>query len=138
KSYLELDDPNAAPDLVFARGARAAETRMNEFIMRLRRTRMGRIKARLARAAFLRVRALLGVRESPKLAIIRAYGIYRELLLQCGEELVRTGDMAQVDDVFFLTLQELRERTLLDPLTSNAPSLRTLVASRRAEYQREQ
>ena len=80
------------------------------------------------------MRALLGVRESPKLAIIRAYGIYRDLLLQCGEELVRTRDIAHVDDVFFLTLQELRQSTLLDLVTSDVVSLRTLVASRRAEY----
>lgn len=137
KSYLELDDPNAAPDMVFAHGAQEAETVMNELVARLRQTRAGRLRARLVQAAFVRVRALLGVRESPKFAIIRAYGLYRELLLQCGEELVRAGDITRADDVFFLTLQELRQRTFLDPVTGNGDSLRTLVASRRGEYQRE-
>src|SRR5205823_854118 len=98
KSYLDLNDPNAAPDVIFARGAQAAAARMNQLDARLRRTRLGRIKARIAQAAFVRVRALLGVRESPKFGIIRAYGIYRELLLQCGEDLARAGDIARVDD----------------------------------------
>lgn len=138
KNYLELNDPNSAPDVVFARGAQEAEAVMSELVAHLRRTRAGRLKARLVQAAFVRVRALLGARESPKFAIIRAYSIYRELLVQCGEELARAGEIARADDIFFVTLQELRQRTLLDPLTGNGESLRTRVASRRVEYQREQ
>lgn len=130
KSYLELNDPNAAPDVVFARGAQQAEARMNELIARLRQTSMGRIKARIVEAAFMRLRALAGMRESPKLAIVRAFGIYRGLLLESAEELARAGRLERVEDIFFLRLDELRRRDRLD--------LPAVVMPRRADYEREQ
>ncbi|MCC7165541.1 MAG: phosphoenolpyruvate synthase [Anaerolineae bacterium] len=110
KSYLELTEPKAAPDVVFARGAQQAQARLDELVARLRQTRAGRMKARIVRAAFERLRALGGLRESPKLAIIRALGIYRELLVQCGVELAQAGTIECADDIFFLSLDELRGR----------------------------
>lgn len=130
KSYLELNDPNAAPDVVFARGAQQAEARVNELIARLRQTPTGRIKARIVQAAFVRLRALAGMRESPKLAIVRAFGIYRKLLLELADELTRAGRLERVEDIFFLTLDELRRRDRLD--------LPAVVTPRRADYEREQ
>jgi pyruvate,water dikinase len=107
RSYLRIEDPVQAPDAVFARGAASAEEALDRLCRELRARRGGWIKARLARWAARRVRALAGLRESPKFAIVRVLGIVRESLLASGRELAAAGAIARADDIFFLRLGEL-------------------------------
>ncbi|MFZ2424180.1 MAG: PEP-utilizing enzyme, partial [Anaerolineae bacterium] len=98
----------------------------------IRRGKRGWIKARLARAAARRIRALAGLRETPKFSIIRAMGILRQVLLDSGRALVAAGILEQAEDVFFLTTAELQQ------LASGARAAwKPLVAARRASYDRE-
>jgi len=133
KSYLQIDDSKQAPDAVFRRGAAAAEAAVEPLARAVARTRGGWLKARLVRAAARRVREVAGLRESPKFLIVRLLGLLRAGLLENGQTLVAEGVLAQADDLFFLTLPELRALA-----AGESRSWQALVAARRERYAREQ
>jgi len=98
-SYLLLDDPERSPRAVFELGASEAEAAIDV---------MGTgWKGPLVRFLAKRMRALAGLRESPKFFIIRLMGYVREALLDSGKELVEAGKLDAADDVFFLRFSEL-------------------------------
>jgi pyruvate,water dikinase len=107
QSYLRIADPALAPDVVFERGRQAAEAEIERLVQALRGTRGGWLKARLARGAARRMRALAGLREAPKFAIVRFLALIREALLADGTAWVAAGALERPDDVFFLRLAEL-------------------------------
>ena len=123
--YRRLDDAALAPDAQFARGARDAEATIAALLSRVHGPRR-----LLARALFRRVRALAGLREMPKFQIMRIFGRARGILAPVGDELAAAGRIAAANDLWFLTLPEVRRGLA-------GEDLRALVASRRAEYERE-
>ncbi|HLE72697.1 MAG TPA: PEP/pyruvate-binding domain-containing protein, partial [Anaerolineales bacterium] len=76
-SYLRIEDPDQAPDAVFRRGAAAAELAIDKLAAAVRLTTAGSLKAHFVRWAAGRVRALIGLRESPKFYIVRMMAIVR-------------------------------------------------------------
>jgi pyruvate,water dikinase len=108
QSFVRIQDPRQAPDVVYARGRAEAEASVEPLLASLHRTRLGWIKARLAKAAIFRMRALLGLRESPKFLIIRLFGFVRAGLLESGRELAEAGTLRVPEDIFFLRLDELK------------------------------
>jgi phosphohistidine swiveling domain-containing protein len=132
KNYLLVEDEATSPEAVFQRGADRAQAAQEQLIDALRQTPRGRLKAFLARRLARRARELGGLRESPKFAIIRLFGVLREMLLGRGRQLVAAGVLTQADDVFFLHLPELRALAAGD-----WRDWRSLVAERRQAYDRE-
>lgn len=132
QSYLDITDPEQAPDRVFARGAGSAEAAVNRLAAAVRRTRGGWLKARLVRGAARRLRALAGLRESPKFLLVRLLGLARAGLLDSGRQLADAGVLDRADDLFFLHLDELRALAAWEPR-----DWRGLVAGRRQAYRRE-
>jgi pyruvate,water dikinase len=108
QSYLRIEDGEQAPDVVFRRGAEAAERALASLIADARRTRFGWFKALLMKRAARRMRALAGLRESPKFTMITMLGAVRAGLLASGHELAATGILDSPDDIFFLHLDELK------------------------------
>jgi phosphohistidine swiveling domain-containing protein len=108
QSYLEIEDPEQAPDAVFARGAAAAQEAVDQLAEAVGRGMGGQFRARRVRWAARRLRALAGVRESPKFWAVRVMGLVRAALLADGQALVDACVLAQPDDLFFLDLAELR------------------------------
>lgn len=134
QNYLRIDDPARAPDAVFARGAREAAVALVELETAVRRRApLGRLKARLVRPAARRVRALAGLRESPKFFIIRVMWLVRRSLLESGRALAAQGVLAQPEDLFYLHLDELKALAAGQPRDWQA-----LVTARRQAYAREQ
>jgi len=132
QSYLQIKDESHAPDAIFRHGEQAAEAAINELESAARKTFAGRLKARIIRVGAGRVRALAGLRESPKLHIIQMMGIIRQGLLDSGEDLVSAGTLDRADDLFYLYLSEL------DTLAQGeAQDWKSLVAVRRSNYARE-
>jgi phosphohistidine swiveling domain-containing protein len=131
-SYLHIEDGDRAPDVVFARGAAAAESAIQRLAGDLRLARGGWYKARLALWAARRLRALAGLRESPKFWAIRMMGITRAALLASGQQLVAAGRLAEPEDLFFLHLPELRALVAGEHRDGPAP-----VGKRRTAYARE-
>ncbi len=151
QSYLQIKDPDMAPDAVFARSTKSAEQAAAHLESAVRQMHGGFIKARILRWAISRYRALAGMREAPKFFAIRMMGIIRQGLLQSGQELVDAGHLKQRDDLFFLSIRELDEMNEAMVKSNNRPAtdqdesdLHTLmqanqvrIAERRAKYQRE-
>lgn len=132
RNYLQIDAADPSPDVLFERGRAAAEKEIGRLVEALRHTRGGWFKARLARWAARRMRALIGLRESPKFVMVRLFDIVRQALLASGQELVEAGVLTSADDIFFLHLAEL------DALVSGGrQDWATLVRRRRERYRRE-
>ncbi len=132
QSYLHIERPDQAPDEVFRRGAVAAEQAIERLAGELRRTPRGRIKSKMVRFAARRVRALNGLRETPKFLIIRIMGIIRTALLKQGEVLAADNVIQDPTDLFYLHLTELRALAEGDRRDWQA-----LVEERRAQYAQE-
>lgn len=128
--YLKIDNPELSPDAVFKRGAVSAQAAIAELQSRLRKTRTGWIKARLAGFFASRVRQILGLRESPKFFAVRMFNLIRQELLTCGRELTASGELDQPDDVFFLNYRELADFAK----SGASPALRELITARRRAY----
>ena len=131
-SYLRITDEASAPDAVFRRGADAAEAAASELLALIRALPGGRRRARRARFAIGRVRALAGLREAPKFAAVRAFSSMREGLLISGADLSREGVLERPDDIFFLRLSELQAIA-----EGQRGDWKALAAPRRQEYERE-
>ena len=151
QSYLQIKDPDKAPDAVFARSAKSAELAASHLESAVRQMPGGVIKSRLLRWAISRYRALAGMCEAPKFFAIRILNVIRQGLLLSGQELVEAGLLEQRDDLFFLNIRELDELNEAmvksknrPPAEQREPDLHTLmqanqvrIAERRAKYQRE-
>jgi phosphohistidine swiveling domain-containing protein len=109
QSYLQIKDPALAPDVVFARGAQAAQVAAQKLEAAVRQLPRGHLKARMVRFAVRRYRALAGLREAPKFFAIRMMGVMRAGLLASGKDLAAAGLLEQTDDLFYLHLAELEE-----------------------------
>lgn len=132
QNYLHIEDPNQAPDVVFGRGTLAAQQVIDAYVAAAEKLPNGRWRAKMLRWTAQRVRALAGLRESPKFFVIRMMGIVRQAFLKSGAELVAQGILDQPDDLFFLYLSELKQLA-----AGEDGDWRQLVAQRRADYRRE-
>jgi phosphohistidine swiveling domain-containing protein len=131
KSYLQID-PDFAPNVVFAKGEKAAHEAIEKLAAEARRQPGGWLKEKIVRGAARRIRTLMGARESPKFFAIRTMGIARQALLEVSQEFVSAGTIEQAEDVVFLTLPEL------GALARNEPrDWKALIASRHATFERE-
>ena len=131
QSYLQIE-PKFAPDVLFEKGARAAEEAIERRATQARLQRGGRIKEKLVRGAARRVRLLMGARESPKFFAVRAMGIVRSVLLEVGEEFAAAGTIARPDDLFFLYITELEALSRRE-----SRDWKAFIAGRRLAYDRE-
>lgn len=129
--YLALDDPQAAPDAVFARGEVEAARLMADVLARARASHpvLGGLRARLLDGAIRRARVALTARETPKQLIIALIDAGRTALLRQGAALVNAGALARADDIFFLSRD-----TLMALGTGARRDLRAAVAAARAAY----
>ena len=131
QSYVRIDDPDQAPDAVFRRGAAAAEAA----IERLAAAMPNPAQARLARLLASRMRALAGLRETPKFTIVRVLGVVRRMMLESGQELAAAGVLARPDDIFFLHFEELEWQG--NDRRAEGRDWKALAAERRQVYERE-
>ncbi len=133
QSYLQITDPNAAPDVLFARGQKTAEEAIEQLAAAARKQRGGWFKEKLIRFAARRLRILLGVREAPKFYAVRMIGIVRQELLESGKELTEAGVFERPDDIFFLHISELESLS-----RNESRDWKDIIAGRYTAYEREQ
>jgi pyruvate,water dikinase len=105
-NYLQLNDPDLAPDVQFHRGALEAEVMITTLIQRARRKSW--LRSRLVGFFLKRVRALTGFREMPKFCLILLLASTRRSLLLIGKAMEQAGWLENAGDIFFLTLSEAR------------------------------
>lgn len=109
QSYLAIEDPSLAPDVVFANGAKAADEAASLLEKEVHKLPGGFIKSRLVKFAVSRYRAIGGMREAPKFFAVRMMSVIRQGLLANGQAFVEAGLLKQPDDLFFLRIHELEE-----------------------------
>ncbi len=132
QSYLSIEDESRAPDRVFEKGKEDALKAIARLADSSSRAWETPLAGRLVRLLAKRVRLLAGLRESPKFTMVRISGILRKALLDSGKDLTDCGVLEQPDDLFYLTVRELKT------LAMGAPGdWKKLVRARRLAEQNE-
>ncbi len=90
-------------------GRRAARSKEQELLERLRTLPDGVQKAEEAKRMIDRVRTFSGYREYPKYGIVSRYFVYKQALLKEAERLVQTDVLSDTEDIFYLTFHELHD-----------------------------
>jgi phosphoenolpyruvate synthase/pyruvate phosphate dikinase len=93
----------------FERGRLEAWKKEQDVLERLRALPDGEPKARETKQMMNRVRTFAGYREYPKYGMISRYFVYKQALLEEAERLVQAQVLREKEDIFYLTLQELRD-----------------------------
>jgi rifampicin phosphotransferase len=93
----------------FEQGRKEAEKKEQDVLAHLRGLPDGERKAEETKRMIDRVRTFIGYREYPKYAIVSRYFVYKQALLEEAERLVHAHALAEKEDIFYLTFQELRD-----------------------------
>jgi pyruvate,water dikinase len=107
-SNIRNFEPGAAQRL-FEQGLREAQMKEQEILERLRALPDGERKAEEVKRMIDRVRTFIGYREYPKYGMISRYFVYKQALLEEAKRLVQAHALREKEDIFYLTLQELRD-----------------------------
>lgn len=124
-NYLRVEDPEQAPDRQFSRAAEQAEFAIRGMVEKARAK--GKVRSRLVGFCLHRTRQLAGLRELPKFNVVVVLGEMHRQLAEVGKDLAGAGRIAAPEDVFFLTLDELR-------VGLRGADLSGIVGSRRQQY----
>ncbi|MEU6688331.1 rifamycin-inactivating phosphotransferase [Streptomyces sp. NPDC046832] len=93
----------------FEQGRQEAREKEQDVLSRLRALPDGESKADETKRMIDRVRTFIGYREYPKYGIIIRYFVYKQALLEEAGRLVRAGVLAEKEDIYYLTFQELQD-----------------------------
>ena len=115
QSYLSINGEDLTPDRQFLRGQQEAAQAQERLEAAADRAWFAPLGGCLVRLLAKRVRALAGFRESPKFTIIRLFGVVRSTLLESGQKLTDIGVLERPEDLFYLTMRELRTLALGAP-----------------------
>ncbi|KYF68868.1 rifamycin-inactivating phosphotransferase [Sorangium cellulosum] len=107
-SNIKNFEPHAG-ERRFEQGRQEASQQARALLDRLRQLPDGEQKASEARRMIDRLRSFIGYREYPKYAIVNRYFVYKQALLREAERLVQASVIRDVEDIDYLTFDELRE-----------------------------
>ncbi len=108
QSYLDIIDPELAPDIVFQKGFKSAEESRVRIVEAARKNR-GWLYGKTTELACNSHYNLAGLRETPKFFIIRLFDMVKVSLLSIGESLSARGIISEPGDVFYLKFKEMQE-----------------------------
>lgn len=74
------------------------------------------------------IRNFSGFREYPKYGMVNRYFVYKQALLKEAEQLVQSGVIQDKEDIYYLTLEELREAVCTNKLDY------PIISQRKDEY----
>ncbi|MFM2563403.1 phosphoenolpyruvate synthase [Bacillus sp. GX] len=93
----------------FEEGLQEALKKEEELIERLQHLPDSKQKVEETKRMIRNIRNCIGYREYPKYGMINRYFIYKQALLKEAEQLVQSGVIRKVDDIYYLTFEELHE-----------------------------
>ena len=93
----------------FEQGEQRALQKEQDLLRRLSALPDGEQKAAESKRMIDRVRAFTGYREFPKFGIVCRLAVYKEAIMAEADELVAKHVIRDREDIFFLTMHELRE-----------------------------
>ncbi|MET8945741.1 rifamycin-inactivating phosphotransferase [Streptomyces sp. NPDC004542] len=106
--HVRNSEPGAA-ERRFEQGRQKARQKEQDVLSRLRALPDGDRKADETKRMIDRVRTFIGYREYPKFGIVSRSFVYKQALLEEAERLVQADVLAEKEDIFYLTFQELRD-----------------------------
>ncbi|WP_163581488.1 phosphoenolpyruvate synthase [Gracilibacillus saliphilus] len=101
-------EPNASGRL-FERGRQEALKKEHELLERLNRLPDGEQKAKETKRMIDLIRNFSGFREYPKYSMINRYFVYKQALLKEAEQLVQANVIHEIEDIYYLSFEELGE-----------------------------
>nr|WP_284708701.1 phosphoenolpyruvate synthase [Sporomusa sphaeroides] len=107
-SNIKNFEPNASKRK-FEQGRREALKKEQELLDRLKQLPDGEQKVEETKRMIDLIRNFSGFREYPKYGMINRYFVYKQALLKEAEQLVQAGVIQDKEDIYYLTLEELRE-----------------------------
>jgi len=90
-------------------GQQEALKKEQELVAQLRQLPDGEEKAQETKRVVSLIRNFIGYREYPKYDIVNRYFVYKQALLKEAEQLVQANVIAEKEDIYYLTFEELRE-----------------------------
>lgn len=93
----------------FEEGLQEALKREEELLDKLQYLADGEQKVEETKRMISIIRNFAGYREYPKYGMINRYFIYKQALLKEAEQLVRNSVITEVEDIYYLTFEELHE-----------------------------
>ncbi|MES5846016.1 MULTISPECIES: phosphoenolpyruvate synthase [unclassified Bacillus cereus group] len=93
----------------FEEGLQEALKKEEELVDRLQQLPDGKQKVEETKRMIRNIRNFIGYREYPKYGMINRYFIYKQALLKEAEQLVQSGVIHEIDDIYYLTFEELHE-----------------------------
>ena len=94
---------------LFEQGLREAGNKERDLLERLRAQPGGAGRAAETKQMIDRLRTFIGYREYPKYAIVSRHAVYKQALLEEADRLVRARVLRDREDIFYLSLEELRD-----------------------------
>ena len=107
-SNIKNFEPNAS-QRKFEQGRQEALKKEQELLDRLKQLPDGAQKAKETKRRIDLIRNFIGYREYPKYVMINRYYFYKQALLKEAEQLVQAKVIQAKEDIYYLTLEELRE-----------------------------
>ena len=107
-SNIKNFEPNAS-SRKFEQGRQEALKKEQELLDRLKQLPDGEQKAEETKRMISLIRNFIGYREYPKYGIVNRYFVYKKALLKEAEQLVQANVIQEKEDIYYLTLEELRE-----------------------------
>ncbi|WP_341519483.1 phosphoenolpyruvate synthase [Bacillus paramobilis] len=93
----------------FEEGLQEALKKEEELVDRVQHLPDGKQKVEETKRMIRNIQNCIGYREYPKYGMINRYFIYKQALLKEAEQLVQSGVIHEVDDIYYLTFEELHE-----------------------------
>lgn len=112
----------------FEQGVREAEQKEQDLLSRLEQLPGGKRKAQRTKKAISVLRNFAGYREYSKYVLVWYYWIVKQALLNEADKLVKLGIIHEKEDIYYLSLEELREAVRTSQLDYS------IVTKRKADY----
>ncbi|MFB5662574.1 phosphoenolpyruvate synthase [Alteribacillus sp. HJP-4] len=101
-------EPNAGTRK-FEQGRQEALEKEEELLVRLKKLPDGGQKAEETKRMIKLLRNFIGYREYPKYFMVNRYFVYKQAILKEAEELVKANVIHEVEDIYYLSFEELHE-----------------------------
>ncbi|PGM91847.1 phosphoenolpyruvate synthase [Bacillus cereus] len=93
----------------FEAGLQEALKKEEELLDRLQHLPDGKQKIEETKRMISNIRNFIGYREYPKYGMINRYFIYKQAILKEAEQLVQNSVIHEIEDIYYLTFEELHE-----------------------------
>ncbi|KNY28856.1 phosphoenolpyruvate synthase [Pseudobacteroides cellulosolvens] len=107
-SNIKNFEPNSS-SRKFEQGLQEAFEKEQELVNRVKQLPNGKRKAQETKQMIDLIRNFTGYREYPKYSMISRYFVYKKALLKEAEQLVQVGVIHEIEDIYYLTFEELHE-----------------------------